>query len=375
MAGCSSGDLQIEVEQSCAFRFATSSFENQTPSTDLATSDPFFLNILFPNTLSCHPPKVPFILGQLQSLKMYQTTLKWTSNSLTLKKRYDPRTYTPEEATKSLALLTFELPDPSQSLAVQSLSSQSATIFHRFSELPFEIRTIIFKLCLPGRRVHNLAPYSLAACDPQCPGCNKDWDFRPRGPSPPVTLSINQESRNITLEKYFVIFQKDTGYVKMDNRGNVVEHERALIINPEIDHVWVEFRHLLDDKDRFKEAYEQAVECFEKIQSLELRNFSWCQVIHPDTLGQLVQRFESCDGGILKYFEELEELRLVATNKHPKEEMEAAIEAIRDGVEYEMMSDFFGQVGRSYPEIIFYAWRGIRVRSDEEYEWEELIEE
>lgn len=233
---------------------------------------------------------------------------------------------------------------------------------------------MIWKLCLPGRSTIDLAPYSLAACDPECPGCNKDWDFRPRGPPPPITLSINQESRTLTLEKYFIIFQKDTGYVKIDTRGNFVSTERALIINPELDHVWVNFGHLFDHTDRFASTYEQAVGCFEKIQSLEVRNFSWCQVVHPDTLGLLVEQFERSDGGIFKYFEELEELRLVATNRHPRCEMEAAVEMIREGMEYEMMSDFFGQVGRSYPEVYFHSWRGIRVRTDEEYQEEGLVE-
>jgi hypothetical protein len=67
--------------------------------------------------------------------------------------------------------------------------------FHKFMDLPIEIRLLIWEAALPDRRVHELHP-----CVKLLE--NGKMMFRSNHSTPPTLLSVCQESRMVTLEHY-----------------------------------------------------------------------------------------------------------------------------------------------------------------------------
>lgn len=280
--------------------------------------------------------------------------------------------YTLENA---LHLLTLELPDQAQELFEQPLKKAKFTCF---PDLPAEIRLIIWKYLLPSRRIVNIAAYHRHWSEEPEP-----WERRHRYARLPITLSINHESRNFTLGLYHVFFQHKTPYLRTRG-GIVVPSERALCINPKIDHLQLDWGQICCVKGTFGEIYNEAPECFDAIRNLEIQKFDlwwWANWrSHNDGIAivDLLEMSKKTSGrGILAYFKNLKSLHLISDrrSRHYSGEDLSDMQTLtkkRLSVFYtqamEIPEDKKGWIGmKSKPEIIFHDWRRKETRSDEAY--------
>jgi hypothetical protein len=90
------------------------------------------------------------------------------------------------------SVLAFELPDPDQDLFVQH-PGRGATQFPRFSELPTEIRLMIWRAAFRGPKLIPLIAQWYT----------RSLTYRPPHP---ITLHVSRESRAETLKHYMVFF-------------------------------------------------------------------------------------------------------------------------------------------------------------------------
>lgn len=111
----------------------------------------------------------------------------------------------------------LELPDPNRDLYYQVLGL-AAVRFHRFRQLPTELRLRIWRDCLP-------APRDVRA---------SEIDERV---NPPITLSINQESRHETLKHYSAIYLSwltpPKGPIFCDPTRDAVHTNSSLLCSPQ----------------------------------------------------------------------------------------------------------------------------------------------
>ncbi|KAE8444123.1 hypothetical protein EG329_000905 [Mollisiaceae sp. DMI_Dod_QoI] len=321
----------------------------------------------------------------MEKEELYQTKLKWREGRLALIKRYDPTSYTIEEATRCLGLLNLELPDASQELVEQELHPRRST-FTCFLRLPSELRLAVWKLLLPGRRLTKLVYYgTLWDEDADVEITIVPWELRPRDPKLPVTLFVNQESRQYTQETYHIVFQQMTGHIKIRN-GMIVPHERTLCLNPVLDQVCIDMAEIFDRHNCFQQSYDQEPHCFDSVRTLELRDFHWLSFDHTMGGPELVDFFLFDDewvkaGGILRHFRNLQSLHLIARRDLPHERIVRLAKGARKSMDdllttwYTHMMDasevqeYSGgvRIMNSAPKIFFHNWRRIEARTDEAY--------
>jgi hypothetical protein len=285
--------------------------------------------------------------------------------------------YSVENVTRSLELLTFELPDGSQELTEQCLAPPLQT-FHPFGRLPTEIRLMVWTLTLPSCRLVNLVMYRFEyGCDPpSCFMCPRPFDERPREAKPPVTLFVNKESRAMALEKYYVILQKDTGFQKSHRRhGHALFNERPLFINSAIDQVWMFFEYMFEGTERFASSYNQAPGCFDSIKTLELLFVPYACGVSTVEAQIVADSFVFGAGNFLKFFKNLETVRLVGEKYYPRTEIIANFAAIKDTFETQMFRKYYANANMQAPERVFHSWRRHPLRSDEDTEHEAVVTE
>lgn len=88
----------------------------------------------------------------------------------------------------------FSAPKPFSKLQT-AISNKFSRRFHKFMDLPVEIRLLIWEAALPDGRVHELHP-----CVKLLE--NGKMMFRSNHSTPPTLLSVCRESRMVTLEHY-----------------------------------------------------------------------------------------------------------------------------------------------------------------------------
>ncbi|CZS92990.1 uncharacterized protein RAG0_03474 [Rhynchosporium agropyri] len=153
---------------------------------------------------------------------------------------------------RNLALLTVELPDTDQGIVEQNHGRPLIT-FTRFSNLPFEIRLLIWEFALPGGRCVDLTAYNVDH--------NKNNHL-------PVTLNINAESRKLALSHYGVFFQEPKFF------------RRAFAIDPIVDTVTIEFWVI--QEENIQALYAQNPGLFNKIKFIEVRDTDYCGMAEDD---------------------------------------------------------------------------------------------
>ncbi|KAL5319349.1 hypothetical protein ACEPPN_012400 [Leptodophora sp. 'Broadleaf-Isolate-01'] len=152
-----------------------------------------------------------------------------------------------ELLTITLNLLSLELPDPEQRIAEQELG-QALENFTGFPRLPCEIRLMIWKQTLPGRRVVALLPRWTPQQD--------------QISTLPITLYINSESRSFTKRHYGVFFQRDQVFFKGWFR-------RVFAIDPSVDLLCVNWRSLRMSRN-LPDIYSQGPASFDKVRCIEI---------------------------------------------------------------------------------------------------------
>ncbi|CZR68831.1 uncharacterized protein PAC_18731 [Phialocephala subalpina] len=150
----------------------------------------------------------------------------------------------------NFSAMVYELPDPNQELSIQLF--KPLDVFHPFPELPIEIRLRIWRLTFPKHRNMNLDPcYGLRTRD------MAKW-LRPRTIRElPVTLCINQESREEALRHYTILYQGDLPgakkslrhrlpYLNVYSRSRFRICDRPFCIDPRKESLWIYGRATTD---------------------------------------------------------------------------------------------------------------------------------
>ncbi len=176
-----------------------------------------------------------------------------------------------DDITKILELLQLELPDSDQQLAFQNLHPEQDT-FTFFPMLPLEIRRLIWQKSLPMRRFISLGSYLCSAWCGERMACGKKLHkFLPK---PPILLQVNQETHGVTLELYAII-----SIIRECSHGTSPRYIlRPLYIDPKVDLVSISTRSIFHgpkEHPAIFQHYYQYEDFFEKIHSLEIRDFSW----------------------------------------------------------------------------------------------------
>lgn len=262
-----------------------------------------------------------------------------------------------DDIKKILELLQLELPDSDQQLAFQNLHPEQDT-FTLFPLLPLEIRRLIWHKSLPGRRFVSLGSFLCSAWHGERLGFeNKVHKCLPE---PPILLQVNQESRRVTLENYTMIYRFRRCY--HSTRPNHIL--RPLYIDSKVDLVPITMRSMFDrPKEHPKnfQYYSQYEHFFDKIHTLEIRDFRWCG---PSEIWY--QFFCQADGGFLNHFHGLRELHLVEPGDKSWELLRSTCGFSRHknrGIE--VLKQWFDknkgshppQVRCSVPEFILHAFR------------------
>jgi hypothetical protein len=268
---------------------------------------------------------------------------------------------------KTLELLQLELPDSNQQLAFQNLHPEKDT-FTFFPLLPLEIRRLIWQKGLPGIRFISLGCSLCSAWDNERLGYRKK--VHKCLPKPPILLQVNQESRRVTLENYTTVHRVRRFYHATRPKSIL----RPLYIDPKVDLVSISMYSMFDrpeEHHRIFQQYSQYEQFFDKIHTLEIRNFKWYG--NSEVWYKL---FRQADGGLLSHFHGLREVHLVEPGDkdwetyrflwalpHPKI---TGVEILRQWFN-ENKGNHPPQARRSVPEIILHAFRRRCPRSDDEH--------
>jgi hypothetical protein len=126
------------------------------------------------------------------------------------------------------------------------------TTFHRFSQLPFELRVMVWDLCFPSTRIIEITypPFPLPY-------------LRSRTP-PPVLLHVNQESRAMALSRYSLLKLNPVGSLGAEEYIPIDYRVDTLFINLFVD-------HYPQDLDGWMGALEDNPEERDKIRRLAFR--------------------------------------------------------------------------------------------------------
>lgn len=136
--------------------------------------------------------------------------------------------------------------------------------------------------------------------------------------------------------------QKDTGCIKSHRRsGRFLTHERPLIINPTLDHVWVDYWMMY--RENLAPAYNLAPKCFDSIKTLEVRHVHWDGLIHTYEGPEDVDYFLQYDGGIFQFFKNLETVHFVSDRGLQRKDMIAAFDQVKQVVKTEMVEGLLGE--------------------------------
>lgn len=149
---------------------------------------------------------------------------------------------------------------------------------------------------------------------------------------------------------------------------------QSLYIEPNVDLVSITMWSMFDPPKKHPEIFEhyaQYKQFFDKIHTLEIRDFGWCG---PSKVWHKL--FCRADGGFLNHFHELRELHLVEPGDESWETYRSSLGLLSHkhrGIE--KMKQWFDenkgnhppQVRRPVPELILHAFRRACPRSDDEH--------
>ncbi|CZR56864.1 uncharacterized protein PAC_06753 [Phialocephala subalpina] len=165
----------------------------------------------------------------------------------------------------------LELPDSDQVLFIQR--GEDLKDFQLFADLPIEIRRMIWRECFPNSRSVNITP----PCHVRV--CHRSYcrpQTRARRYPLPITLHINSESRQETLQNYTIILWKIS-----ENERQV---SQQLVFDPKRDNLYLRcccaMGPMISDLDRkklsrwIKFLQNAAPNAFERIERIEIRGYS-----------------------------------------------------------------------------------------------------
>jgi hypothetical protein len=138
----------------------------------------------------------------------------------------------PDMPVEGLARLAIDNLPETQQLVFMKLVYKTLTEFHRFPDLPVEVRLKIIRMLFPkGREIRLRVQYRH--------GEYTKGDF---GFPPPITLWINKESRVETLKHYRFFSQIQA----FQNASSIAPNPHCYCINPKLDKLSVGFQSLWD---------------------------------------------------------------------------------------------------------------------------------
>jgi 2EXR family len=233
---------------------------------------------------------------------------------------------------------------------------------------PLDIRRLIWQKSLPGRRFISLGCSLCSAWPDERLRCGKK--VHKCLPKPPILLRVNQESRRVTLENYTTVHKVRRCYHGTRPK-NIL---RPLYIDPKVDLVSISMYSMFDRPEEFPSIFQQYSpyeQFFDKIHTLEIRDFKWCGPIEV-----WYKIFHQANGGFLKHFHELRALHLVEPGGKDWETYRSSWGLPRHkNTGIEILKKWFNenkgnhppQVRRSVPEFFLHAFRRSGPRSDDEH--------
>jgi 2EXR family len=274
-----------------------------------------------------------------------------------------------DEVIDAFNLLALELPDPEQELSPQNLRPKLET-FTCFPELPFELRSKIWRFTFPGRRIIDLTLATQHIVRFRTRG-------RPADPKLPVALHVNQESRSIALKAYYIIFQQQPRWVNKKQPTGM----RPICFDPKVDSVFVDLNDILIRINPHK-MFGKDLECLNMIKTLEIRNFRWLSEVDYFDKSTSYALHHS-KGGVLKYLRGLEDVHLVS---RPDGDIFDELVDDSDKCFVELVLCFseharFDPGRKPFPQIWLHDYRRRKTRSDQEqllaemFVWPWLCEE
>ncbi|KAI9049636.1 hypothetical protein LZ554_006661 [Drepanopeziza brunnea f. sp. 'monogermtubi'] len=248
------------------------------------------------------------------------------------------------------------------------LASNKFTCFPR---LPLEIRRLIWRATLPGRRIVSLTPSFY------------DGARAPHAELP-VASFINQESRSVASKHYYLLFQQ----VRTAIRPTVAAR-RLICLSPAVDQVVISCIELRQDFAVLTDLHRDYPECMEAITSLEIRDTGWFKVMALRRRGGL-HGLAPQPGmrGLLFYLKSLQHINVIPHKGQDFAEAEQRSAYMYDLLAREMYSvrgedededdeddedDAGADPVPKTPCIILHNWRRLQPRSDVDNLYEQAI--
>ncbi|KAJ5033357.1 uncharacterized protein L3040_008475 [Drepanopeziza brunnea f. sp. 'multigermtubi'] len=233
------------------------------------------------------------------------------------------------------------------------LASNKFTCFPR---LPLEIRRLIWKATLPGRRIVSLTPsfYDGASAPPA---------------ELPVAFFINQESRSVASRHYYLMFQQVCTAIRP-----IVAARRLICLSPAVDQVVLSCLELQQDFAVLTDLHRDHPECIEAITSLEIRDTGWFKVMTLRRRGGL-HGLAPQPGmkGLLFYLKSLQHINVIPHQGQDFAEAEERSGYMYDLLAREMYSVCGADAETKTPCIILHNWRRLQPRSDVDNLYEQAI--